>query len=270
MTPDSFADGGRLASPRGVAEAAARAVEDGADMLDVGGESTRPGAERVPVGEQIRRVAPAIEAIRAMGVCAPISVDTTRGEVARAALDAGADAINDVSAGEEDSGVLALAAERGCGLILMHRLAPPDRDRYSDRYEQSPAYADVVGEVGGYLAARVEACERAGVRRGAILVDPGLGFGKTVGQNLELIARTGEIIGRAGRPVMSALSRKSFVGRVSLGRDSDPAERLAGTIALSVAHLRAGARVFRVHDAREAARALAAAWALEQAGPGVG
>lgn len=224
----------------------------------------------MPADEQIGRVAPAIEAIRARGVSVPITVDTTLGPVARAAIDAGADAINDVSACEEDPAILALAAERRCGVILMHRLAPPDRDVYSDRYERAPAYTDLVEHVGGYLADRVAAAERAGVPRHAVLVDPGLGFGKSVEQNLEIVRRTGEIARRAGRPVLSALSRKSFVGRAALGRDSDPSERLAGTLALSVLQLHAGARVFRVHDVRAHAEALGAAWgaiAREQPAP---
>jgi len=273
VTPDSFADGGRFASAGDVADAAQRALDEGADALDVGGESTRPGAARVPIDEQTRRVVPAIEAIRARGITAPITVDTTLAPVARAALDAGADAINDVSAGEEDPAVLALAAERGCGVILMHRLAPPDRDVYSDRYERAPEYTDVVGHVGGYLAGRVAAAERAGVAPDAILVDPGLGFGKSVEQNLELIRHSGELASRAGRPVLSALSRKSFVGRAALGRDSGPSERLPGTLALSVLHLLAGARVFRVHDVAAHAGALAAAWATlprEQPSPPAG
>lgn len=262
VTPDSFADGGRFASPQDVATAARRAVDQGADLLDIGGESTRPGAERVAPDEQIERVVPAVRAIRDAGIKAPISVDTTRSAVARAALDAGADAINDVSAGEEDDAMLALAAERACGVVLMHRLTPPNQDRYSDQYDRAPAYADVVDEVGAYLCSRLEDAVRAGVAPESVVVDPGLGFGKSVEQNLALIAGTGAIASRTGRPVLSALSRKSFVGRVSLGRDSDPAERLEGTLALSAAHLLAGARVFRVHDVGEHARALPAAQSL--------
>lgn len=260
VTPDSFADGGRFASPADAARAAVDAIERGADMLDVGGESTRPGAARVTGDEQIDRVVPAIRAIRAAGVAAPISVDTTRARVAAAALDAGADAVNDVSAGTEDPGMLALCAQRAAGVVLMHRLAPPERDSYSDRYADAPKYEDVVLDVRASLGERLRAAIDAGIDASRVVLDPGLGFGKSVEQNLELIARTREIAS-LGRPVMSALSRKSFVGRASLGRDSTPDQRLAGTLALSVAHLLGGARLFRVHDVAPHAEALGAAWA---------
>lgn len=148
VTPDSFADGGRLGSPEAALVAAERAVRDGAAMLDVGGESTRPGAARVSAAEQIARVVPAIRAIRARLPQIPISVDTTMAEVAEAALDAGADAINDVSAGEEDGAMLALAAKRRAGVILMHRLRPPGADSYSDRYASTPTYDAAQGVVG--------------------------------------------------------------------------------------------------------------------------
>lgn len=255
VTPDSFADGGWLAKPGSVLAAADRAIDDGADMLDVGGESTRPGAARVGAEEQIRRVAPAIRAIRARHRDVPISVDTTLAKVANAALDAGADAVNDVSAGREDEEMLSLVASRGAGMVLMHRLAPPGSDSYSDRYEGEPAYQDVVAEVGKFLGSRMQDADRAGIARESIVLDPGLGFGKSVAQNIELIRGT-HALGALGRPVLSALSRKSFVGRVGLGRDSQPGERLASTLAMSVLHYQHGARLFRVHDVREHAEAL--------------
>lgn len=264
VTPDSFSDGGRYPDASAAAGAAWRMVDEGADVIDVGGESTRPGSERVPASEQAKRVVPVVRAIRGLPGAAgavAISVDTTLAEVAQAALDAGADAINDVSAGEEDSGMFALAAERGAGIVLMHRKAPPGSDSFSDRYTTPPRYGDVVREVGDYLGARARAAIAAGLRSEGVVVDPGLGFGKTVEQNLELIRRTGELVA-LGFPVLSGMSRKSFVGRASLGRDSSPAERLAGTIAMSVAHLAAGARLFRVHDVKEHAEALRAAWAV--------
>ncbi len=260
VTPDSFADGGRFTSPADVADAARRAVDAGADMLDVGGESTRPGAQRVGADEQIGRVVPAIEAVRRAGIEAPISVDTTLAAVAVAALDAGADAVNDVSAGTEDPGMLAACARCGAGVVLMHRLAPPTADSYSDKYDEAPVYGDVVAGVRAYLEQRLRAAVSAGIDAGRVVLDPGLGFGKTVDQNLELISRTGELL-TLGRPVLSALSRKSFVGRAGLGRDSSPGERLAGTLALSVVHQLAGARLFRVHDVGEHAEALRAVWA---------
>ncbi len=270
VTPDSFADGGRLGDGASIVHAAQRAVEDGADMLDIGGESTRPGAERVDAAEQIDRVVPAVRAVREAGLDIPISVDTTLAPVARGAIDAGADAINDVSAGREDAAMLGLAAERGCGLVLMHRLAPPGDDRYSDAYTEAPRYDDVVAEVARFLGERVDAALRAGVDRGSIVIDPGLGFGKSVEQNLALIEGTGRLV-RMGLPVLSALSRKSFVGRVSLGRDSEPGERLAGTLGLSVRHLGRGARVFRVHDVAPHRQCLDAALrSMGQPGEGPG
>lgn len=261
VTPDSFADGGRFPTPECAADAVLRAVREGATAVDVGGESTRPGSARVDATEQIRRVVPVIRAIRSLPGHAgaiPISIDTTRAEVAAGALDAGADAINDVSAGTEDPDLLRLAARRATGVVLMHRTAPPEKDSYSDRYESPPLSGDVVGAVREFLGERIEAALRAGVRADSIVIDPGLGFGKSVVQNLELIARTPELTAM-GFPVLSALSRKSFVGRASLGRDSSPDERLYGTLALSVAHLLAGATIFRVHDVAPHAAALAAA-----------
>jgi dihydropteroate synthase len=271
VTPDSFFEGSRVCGPAAAVAMARQAASEGADILDIGGESTRPGARRVPEGEQIARVVPAIRAIREEGGTLaeiPISVDTTRPTVAEAALEAGADAINDVSGATEggaggEEGMLALAARHGAGLVLMHRLAPPEQDRYSDRYERPPAYADVVEEVGRALEARAEAALGAGVARGSVVLDPGLGFGKSVEQNLDLVAGTGRLLG-AGFPVLSAASRKSFVGRVSRpeAERTAPSSRLAGSLAFSVAHLWAGAMLFRVHDVAAQRAALRAAWAI--------
>ena len=254
LTPDSFYDGGRLRSVEAAVARAAAAVSEGADVLDLGGESTRPGAARVPDDEQIRRVVPVVAAIRGAGgalATVPISVDTTRSAVAAAALDAGADAINDVSAGTEDAALLPLAAERGAGLVLMHRLRPPGEDSYSDRYAASPDYAasgGVVAAVRSFLAERAAAALEAGVRRESIVLDPGLGFGKTVEQNLQLIRRTGELC-ELGYPILSGISRKSFTGRYAGMTESSPADRLAPSLELARQHRRAGARIFRVHDA---------------------
>lgn len=264
VTPDSFFDGGQLTDPLVVADAAARALSEGADLLDIGGESTRPGAVRVSDDEQARRVVPAIQAVRASGIELPITIDTTSSKVARAALDAGATAINDVSGAEDDPAILRLAAERGVGVVLMHRLRPPEADTYSDRYQAAPVYErGVVNAVKESLTHKRDAAIGAGVAPHAIVLDPGLGFGKTVPQNLDLIGATGDLLG-LGCPVLSGLSRKSFVGRVSHpARDvTEPHERLAGTIALSVLHLQRGARVFRVHDTGPMREALDAGWAL--------
>lgn len=255
LTPDSFFDGGSHPTQESAVEAARVAVGDGADVLDVGGESTRPGSRSVSAEEQILRTVPAIEAMRKAGIQSPISIDTTSAAVARACLEAGAEAINDISGGMDDPAMLALAAERGAGLVLMHRLRAPAEDRYSDQYRAAPLYRDVVADVRAFLETRKNAALAAGVAAECICLDPGLGFGKSVEQNLELIRRTGEIA-ELGSPVLSGLSRKSFVGRWSLGRDSAPSERLEGTLKLSVEHWRAGASVFRVHDVAEHVAAL--------------
>lgn len=266
-TPDSFSDGGAHLDPAAALEAATRFLSDGADLIDIGGESTRPGATRVSERTQIGRVVPVIRAIRDAGLLVPISVDTTRAAVAEAALDAGADAINDVSGGEEDPGMVDLAAARGCGLVLMHRLRPPERDAYSDRYDagDEPVYGDVVGTIRSALLAKAESAMRRGVSRGSLVLDPGLGFGKTVEQNLALVRGTRELAS-CGFPLLGAASRKSFVGRASMGPgDADPPgaeDRLGGSIACSVAQLFGGVRMFRVHDVGEQARALRAAWSI--------
>jgi dihydropteroate synthase len=266
LTPDSFSDGGSYPTVEAAVRAAGQAVAEGADILDLGGESTRPGAARVPVEEQIRRVAPVLRAIRAVGGelgRVPITIDTTLAPVAAAALHAGADAINDVSAGLEDPAILDLAARQKCGVILMHRLQAPDRDSYSDRYTQPPEYEDVVATVAAFLKERAEAAISRGIPRQGIVVDPGVGFGKTVAQNLELIRRGGEIAA-LGYPVLSAVSRKSFVGRAMGLESSAPLERLPGSIALSLAHHRAGATIFRTHDVAALVRALRASRAVDE------
>ncbi len=271
ITPDSFSDGGQLESVPDAVAAAARAVESGAAILDIGGESTRPGSQRVSAAEQIRRIVPVIAAIRGSGgslANIPLSVDTTLSQVAQAALDSGADAINDVSAGAEDPAILSLAATRRAGLILMHRELPPHLDSYSDRYATPPTRGTVSERVIATFTDRIlPAAYAAAVRPQQILVDPGLGFGKTVEQNLELIQETPAIIAATGRPVLSGLSRKSFVGRVSLGRDSQPNERLAGTLALSILHSQRGAILLRVHDVEPHIQALAALEAARLAVP---
>ncbi|MFG0328897.1 MAG: dihydropteroate synthase [Phycisphaerales bacterium] len=258
VTPDSFSDGGRFVEvDRALAHAMA-CVEDGADMIDVGGESTRPGAERVPVDEQLRRVIPVIERLEAE-TGALISVDTTRAEVARQALAAGAHAVNDVAAGLEDQGLLRTVAESNAGVILMHRLRPPNEDSYSDRYETPPKYGDVVGEVRDFLKQRASAAVNMGVHERRIVIDPGLGFGKTVEQNFELVRRGGELRS-LGFPTLGASSRKSFIGQMS-GVEA-PRDRVAGTLAVSVAQYLAGVRIFRVHDVRAHREALGVARAI--------
>ncbi len=254
-TPDSFSDGGQHFDPPAAIARARRCLAEGASIIDVGGESTRPGAQRVTAAEQIRRTLPVIEVLARDGE-ALLSIDTTRSEVARAAIDAGAHIINDVSAGAEDAEMFALAADSGAGLILMHRLHPPEADSYSDRYASPPRYGDVAEEVKAWLLARADAALAAGVRRGQIVLDPGLGFGKTVEQNFDLIAAVSEWHA-IGYPVLSAASRKSFIGRVT--GVEEPAARVFGSVAVSVAHFLGGLRLFRVHDVAAHREALDAA-----------
>lgn len=257
VTPDSFSDGGETFSVEAAVARMRTACDDGASVLDVGGESTRPGAARVSASEQIRRVAPVIRAARDAGIGVPISVDTTLADVAEAALNAGARIINDVSAGMEDAAMLRLAAERGAGIVLMHRLRPPERDSYSTAYPSEPVYdpnvGGVVGVVKAFLRERADAAIAAGVRSDAIVVDPGLGFGKSVAQNRELIERIAEFEA-IGFPVLSAASRKSFLSAAP-GRDH-PKDRDAASVTVAMAHARAGVRLFRVHNVQAHAAAL--------------
>ncbi|MFB3430455.1 MAG: dihydropteroate synthase [Phycisphaerales bacterium] len=266
ITPDSFSDGGRYVEPHHAVERARELIEGGADLLDIGGESTRPGATRVDAKTQIARVVPVIRAVRDHGVDAPISIDTTLAEVAEAAIEAGASIINDVAAGTESESMLDLAARTGAGLVLMHRLREPGSDSFSNAYPKNPEYdhpRGVTGIVSEFLVARAEAALRAGVAPASIVIDPGLGFGKSVAQNYELIARTPDLLA-LGFPLLSAASRKSFIGAISgVERASD---RVAGSVAVSVAHFGMGVRLFRVHDARQHAEALRVAQAVAEAG----
>lgn len=233
-------------------------LDAGADIIDIGGESTRPGASRIDATEQITRVVPVIESLRATSNCI-ISIDTTLADVAEAALDAGADIINDVAAGSEDNRIFKLAAQRDCGLILMHRLRPPDADSFSDQYDTPPQYDDVVATVREYLCRAADRAVAAGVDHRAIVLDPGLGFGKTVEQNFELIRRVSELLD-TGCPVLCAASRKSFIGRAS-GR-SDPPGRVHGSVAVAAAMYLGGVRLFRVHDVAAHREAMSVAAAI--------
>ncbi len=262
VTPDSFSDGGALTSVEAAVERARECIDQGADMLDVGGESTRPGAQRVPAAEQIRRVVPVIAGIRTARIEVPISVDTTLSQVARSALDAGADAINDVSAGAEDPQIFHIASTRGAGLVLMHRLRPPDEDLYSHEYRQAPIAGDIGTVLRTGLAERLRAAAEAGVELEAIALDPGLGFGKTVPQNLALMRRPAELAD-LGRPLLWGASRKSFLG--ALAGVKTPADRDAASVAAAVLMHRVGIRFFRVHDVLAHRQALAVATAFETA-----
>lgn len=245
VTPDSFSDGGQFDCVDAATAHAAAMIEAGADIIDVGGESTRPGAARVPADSQIDRVVPVIEAVSDRLDCL-ISVDTTIAAVAEAAIEAGAHIVNDVSAGMEDETMLPRVAARGCGVVLMHRLVSPEEDTWSTQWTQAPDYGgDVTHAVRTWLAARAEAAMAEGVLREAICLDPGLGFGKSVRQNWQLIAGC-ERLCAAGFPVLGGASRKSFIGAVTGG--GGPAERRDGSLAAAAAMVAGGVHVLRVHD----------------------
>jgi dihydropteroate synthase len=249
VTPDSFSDGGRFLDAEAAVAHGVRLAAEGADILDVGGESTRPGAEPVAPAEQIRRVVPAIEGLVAGGVGAQISIDTTRFAVAEAAVAAGATYVNDVSAFRTDPELAGLVADRGLDCCLSHMRGDP-------RTMQSEAlYDDVVDEVKAFLEQRLAAAVAAGIAEERIMLDPGIGFAKRLEHNLELLRRLGELTA-LGRPIVIGTSRKSFLGRIT-GREAD--DRLAGTIATNVLALERGASVFRVHDVGPVADALAVA-----------
>jgi dihydropteroate synthase len=250
VTPDSFSDGGQFAEVDVAVAHAARLAEEGADLLDVGGESTRPGSESVSAEEERRRVVPVIEGIRAAGVATRISIDTSKAAVAAAAIDAGADYVNDVTALRGDPELAGVVVDRAADVCLMHMLGSPRT------MQDDPRYDDVVDEVKAFLEERMAAAVRAGIPEQRIELDPGIGFGKTVAHNLELIDRLDEIVA-LGRPVVLGTSRKAFLGRIT-GR-TEPRARTAATLATLVLGLERGARVFRVHDVAPARDALAVA-----------
>jgi len=254
VTPDSFSDGGRYDDVDRAVSHAVRCLDAGADVIDVGGESTRPGAERVGVEEQIGRVLPVVEGLLAKRPKALVSVDTTLCAVAEAVISAGGHVINDVSAGLEDPDLFHLATETGAGLVLMHRLHPPGGDVFSHEYQDGPEYeGGVVERVRSFLEERVASAEGVGVRSESIVIDPGFGFGKTVEQNFEMSREIGTFV-EMGYPVLSAVSRKSFIGEAC--GVAEPTGRVAGTVAVSVAHFLAGVQLFRVHDVLEHRHAL--------------
>ena len=255
VTPDSFHDGGRHDDTGAAVDHALKLIAAGADIIDVGGESTRPGADRVDATEQIRRTREVIRLLRER-TDAVLSIDTTLAVVAEAAIEAGADLINDVSAGLEDPSILGVAASRACGLVLMHRVRPPEQDDWSDRYAREPDFGPegVVAAVTTHLLERVEAALVAGVSRASIALDPGLGFGKSVRQNLELLEALPELAD-LGLPVLVGASRKSFVGAVTGG--GEPADRLPGSLAAAALAAHSGAAVIRTHDVSETAQAVA-------------
>jgi dihydropteroate synthase len=263
VTPDSFSDGGRFLDPDAGVAHGVELAEQGADALDVGGESTRPGAAPVAADEELRRVVPVVERLAATTRLS-VSVDTTKAPVARAALDAGATIVNDVSAGRFDPDILGVAADAGAGIVLMHMQGEPRT------MQQRPHYDDVVAEVGDFLAERVDVARAAGIAPGAIAADPGIGFGKTLEHNLLLLAGLRALAARVRVPLVVGTSRKTFIGKV-LGRSTgtpDPlpvGEREEGTLATVVWAVERGASVLRVHDARGASQAISLLEALRTA-----
>jgi dihydropteroate synthase len=237
VTPDSFSDGGlHLDRDRAVAAAQAM-IEAGADLIDIGGESTRPGAARIDDAEQIRRVIPVIQAVAKTGVT--ISIDTTRSNVAHAAIDAGASIVNDISAGREDPAIIALVASLAAPVILMHMQGTPAT------MQANPTYANVVADVHQHLIERARVFENAGVKHSDILIDPGIGFGKTAEHNLLLLKHLDQLVS-TGYAVLIGTSRKGFIGKIL--NQPNPADRVMGTAATVAYAVAKGASIVRVHD----------------------
>lgn len=246
ITPDSFSDGGLFLRPE-AAVMQARLMAAGAEIIDIGGESTRPGAAEVPVEEEITRTAPVIAALREGGLDLPISIDTRKAAVARAALRAGASWVNDVTAMKFDPGMAAVVAETGAPVILMHSIATPETMQHDPRYD------DVLLDVYDALEARVAEAEAAGIKRQNIAIDPGIGFGKTLAHNLALLQRL-SLFHNLGLPVLLGASRKRFIG--TIGTEAEAARRMPGSLAVALWGVAQGIQMIRVHDVSETRQAL--------------
>jgi dihydropteroate synthase len=260
ITPDSFSDGGRLTDPDAALQHAEKLMSEGADIIDVGGESTRPGSSRVSAEEEIARVVPVIEAI-SKRFDVPISIDTSRSEVARAALDAGSEIINDISGLRFDEQIAAVAAERKVGLVLMH-----SRGEFETMHSQPPV-DDIMSEVAADFRRSTSSALEHGVGTEQIVLDVGIGFGKTVEQNLELLAKLDKLVAEfPDYPMLVGTSRKSFIGKLLGGLPPD--ERLSGSLATVAIAVWNGAKILRVHDVKETVEAvkivMAAKLALEK------
>ena len=251
VTPDSFSDGGVNFDPGDAVAAARRMLTEGAAIVDVGGESTRPGAEGVDADAELRRVVPVLEALEGE---VPVSIDTSKAEVARRSLELGAELVNDVTALRADPGLAAVVAEAGAYLCLMHMQGEPRTMQLDPRYD------DVVSEVAAFLEERLGAAVAAGIAEERVCLDPGIGFGKTVEHNFELIRRLGELTA-LGRPVLVGISRKSSLGKL-LGDPDATTGSVAASVGAAVAAYERGATILRVHDVREHVEALAAARAV--------
>jgi dihydropteroate synthase len=250
VTPDSFSDGGLYLDPASAAQAGRRLLSEGAAIVDVGGESTRPGSEGVSVDEELRRVVPVLEALQG----APLSIDTAKAEVARRALDLGAELVNDVTALRGDPALAEVVAESGAYVCLMHMQGEPRT------MQDSPAYEDVASEVTAFLEERLRFAVNAGIAEERIALDPGIGFGKTVAQNLELVRRL-DVLRSLGRPVVVGFSRKSSLGRI-VGDPDATVGSVAASVGAAVAAFERGATILRAHDVREHVEALTVAAAV--------
>jgi dihydropteroate synthase len=255
VTPDSFSDGGKFSSVTTALQHAKHMITEGVDIIDIGGESTRPGSDPVSPEDQIERVIPVITALRQQLKCTTlISIDTTSSHVAQAALQAGADIINDVSGGEQDPAILTVAAENHAPIILMHRQGTPKT------MQDNPYYEDVVPEVIQALQAKIALALNAGIPKTNLLIDPGIGFGKRRQDNLELLAHLDQLVA-LGFPVLLGTSRKRFMG--SLCNITDPNDLVTATAVTTALGVMAGVQIFRVHDVKENRQAADVAWAIK-------
>jgi dihydropteroate synthase len=261
VTPDSFSDGGNFLAPERALEQALRLLGEGADILDIGGESTRPGARRLPEEEEVQRVIPVMAAVKRVRPDVVISVDTYKAAVAKAAVEAGAEIVNDVSGFTWDAAMLPTLAELSCGVVLMHMRGRPEE------WRTLPPLTDPVGLVKRELAERAQAAQAAGIAKARIALDPGLGFGKNFAENHPLLARMSELR-ELGFPLLAGASRKSFVGRMLArdGKDAPVGERQFGTLAAETVLALAGVHIIRTHDVRACADALRVAEAVLRAG----
>jgi dihydropteroate synthase len=251
VTPDSFSDGGRFVEPQAAVDRALAMVEQGAGVIDMGAESTRPGSRGVPAREQLRRLLPVLRRFRARSRI-PVSIDTRSATVARACLDAGAAIINDVSALRHDPDMLKTLAPRRCKIVLMHMQGSPGT------MQRNPVYADVAGEILAFFRARIRRCEAAGIRASRLWLDPGIGFGKTLEHNLDILRRLDEL-SLPGLPLVVGVSRKGFLGKLT--NEPIPERRVAASVAAGVLAVARGASILRVHDVAEHASALRVAGA---------
>jgi len=255
LTPDSFSDGDKFPDSNSAVDHALCMVKEGVDIIDVGGESTRPNSERISAAEQIKRTAETISVLhRALPKEILISIDTTLSEVAEAGLKAGASIINDISAGRDDPEIMKLAAQNDCPYIIMHMQGNPQT------MQDNPNYDDVVGEIKTFLLERAECAQSIGIKKENIIVDPGIGFGKTEKHNLEIICNLEQLVS-TGFPVLLGTSRKRFMGAIC--KNTDPEQLIGATCATTVIGVNAGVKLFRVHDVRPNCQAAEVTWAIK-------